>query len=257
MFLEDRMKRTFFVVVLLLVVLLSITTPVGAITYGQPDGNQHPNVGGLVAPQAYSDGTWIYCSGTLISPTVFLTAAHCDEGTARVTVTFDTDYKAGDPTYTGTWYADPLYGQQQSDPHDLAVVVFDKPIKGITPASLPAAGSLSNLSGSQQFTSVGYGAYLVTNQPGGHQYLYNDVRMVATGTLNSINPAWLRISMNPSTGNGGTCYGDSGGPNFLGTTDIVAATTITGDAVCRSTNVTYRLDTASARQFLGQFVTLP
>ena len=123
--------------------------------------------------------------------------------------------------------------------------------------SLPAAGSLADLPGSQQFTSVGYGAYEVTNEPGGHQYLYNDVRMMATGTLNSTNPAWLRISMNPATGNGGTCYGDSGGPNFLGTSDIVAATTITGDAVCRSSNVTYRLDTAGARAFLGEFVTLP
>ena len=81
--------------------------------------------------------------------------------------------------------------------------------------------------------------------------------MVATGTLNSTNPSWLRISMNPSTGNGGTCYGDSGGPNFLGTTQIIAAITITGDAVCRSTNVVYRLDTQSARTFLGQYVTLP
>jgi len=245
------------VVMIVFVALLFIATPVQAITYGEPDGNQHPNVGGLVAPQAYSDGTWLYCSGTLISPTVFLTAAHCDEGTTRVTVTFDTAYQDGDKTYTGTWYADPLYTWQQNDPHDIAVVVFDKPVKGITPARLPAADSLSDLSGSQQFTSVGYGAYEVTNEPGGHRYLYNDVRMVATGTLNSINSAWLRISMNPATGNGGTCYGDSGGPNFLGTTDIVAATTITGDAICRSTNVTYRLDTPSARAFLGQFVTLP
>lgn len=245
------------VVIIVLVTLLSITTPVQAITYGELDGTRHPNVGGLVSPSQYSDGTWLYCSGTLISPTVFLTAAHCDEGTARVTVTFDPDYEAGDKTYTGTWYADPLYDQKQSDPHDIAVVVFDKPIKGIVPARLPAADSLSNLSGLQQFTSVGYGAYEVTNGPGGHQYLYNDVRMVATGTLNAINPAWLRISMNPATGNGGTCYGDSGGPNFLGTTDILAATTITGDAICRSTNVTYRLDTPSARTFLGQFITLP
>src|ERR1044071_6411552 len=245
-----------FVVLIVFVALLAMTTPVYAITYGQPDGNQHPNVGGLVASQAYSDGTWIYCSGTLISPTVFLTAAHCAEG-ARVTVTFDTAYQDGDKTYTGTWYGDPLYNQTQSDPHDIAVVVFDKPVTAITPARLPTADSLSNLSSSQQFTSVGYGAYTVTNEPGGHQYLYNDVRMVATGTLNSINPAWLRISMNPATGNGGTCYGDSGGPNFLGTTDIVAATTITGDAICRSTNVTYRLDTPSARSFLSQFVTLP
>jgi len=237
--------------------LLLIIVTAEAITYGTPDGNGHPNVGALVAPQAFSDGTWLYCSGTLISPTVFLTAAHCDDGTSRVKVTFDSAYQDGDKTYTGTWHADPLYGHDQSDPHDIAVVVFDKPIKGLTPARLPEAGSLSHLSSSQQFTSVGYGAYEVTNQPGGHRYLYNDVRGVATGTLNSISPQWLRISQNPSTGNGGTCYGDSGGPNFLGMTDIVAATTITGDAVCRSTNTAYRTDTDSAREFLRQFVSLP
>jgi V8-like Glu-specific endopeptidase len=236
---------------------LTAVSPAAAITNGSADGNRHPNVGGLVSPTQYSDGTWIYCSGTLISPTVVLTAAHCAEDGERVGVTFDTDYVAGDKVYYGTFEADPLYNKSQSDPHDIAVVVLDKAVRGITPAKLPTANSLSNLSGSQKFTSVGYGAYEVTNEPGGHQYLYNDVRMVATGTLNSTNQSWLRISMNPSTGNGGTCYGDSGGPNFLGTTQIVAAITITGDAVCRSTNVVYRLDTQSARTFLGQYVTLP
>jgi hypothetical protein len=235
---------------------LALPASAGAITDGVPDGNGHPNVGGLVAATQYSDGTWIYCSGTLISPTVFLTAAHCAEGDS-VGVTFASAYVAGDQVYYGTWHADPLYRKAQSDPHDIAVVVFPDPIDGIPPAGLPPAGSLSDISGSQKFTSVGYGAYEVTKGPGGHQFLYNDVRGVATGMLNAINPAWLRISMNPSTGNGGTCYGDSGGPNFLGTTDIVAATTITGDSVCRSTNVVYRLDTASARSFLGQYVTLP
>ncbi|HYY11617.1 MAG TPA: trypsin-like serine protease [Kineosporiaceae bacterium] len=238
---------------------LAVAAPAQAITNGTADGSGHPNVGGLVAPTAYSDGTWLYCSGTLISPTVFLTAAHCDEGTSRVRVSFSTAYKDGDTTYTGTFHADPLYGQSQSDPHDIAVVVLDKAVKGITPARLPAAGSLANLPADQQFTSVGYGAYAVTttNSAGGHAFVYNDVRGVATGTLNAVNPAWLRISMNPSTGNGGTCYGDSGGPNFLGTTDVVAATTITGDSVCRSTNVDYRLDTASARAFLKPYVQLP
>jgi V8-like Glu-specific endopeptidase len=237
---------------------LACAAPALAITNGAPDGNRHPNVGGLVAPTAYSDGTWIYCSGTLISPTVFVTAAHCgDADSERVRVTFDTAYQDGDTVYAGTFHRDPLYGHDQSDPHDIAVVVLDKTVKGITPAKLPAANSLANLPGSQQFTSVGYGAYQVTNEPGGHQYLYNDIRMFATGTLNSINKSWLRISMNPSTGNGGTCYGDSGGPNFLGTTNTIAATTITGDAVCRSTNVDYRLDTASARTFLADYVTLP
>jgi V8-like Glu-specific endopeptidase len=240
-----------------LVAALSSVSSASAITNGTADGNKHPNVGGLVADTQYSDGTWIYCSGTLISPTVFLTAAHCADDGQRVRITFDTAYQDGDKTYSGTFYSDPLYNQSQSDPHDIAVVVLDKEVKGIAPAQLPTANSLSNLSGSQQFTSVGYGAYEVTKGPGGHQYLYNDVRMVATGTLNSTNASWLRISMNPSTGNGGTCYGDSGGPNFLGSTDIIAAITITGDAVCRSTNVVYRLDTESARAFLGQYVTLP
>jgi hypothetical protein len=237
---------------------LVCAVPALAITNGVPDGTRHPNVGGLVAPTAYSDGTWLYCSGTLISPTVFLTAAHCgDADGERVRVTFDTAYQAGDTVYSGTFHPDPLYGHDQSDPHDIAVVVLDKTVKGIAPAKLPAAGSLSGLSGSQQFTSVGYGAYEVTNEPGGHEYLYDDVRMVATGTLNAINKSWLRISMNPSTGNGGTCYGDSGGPNFLGRTNVIAATTITGDAVCRSTNVDYRLDTPAARAFLARYVTLP
>jgi secreted trypsin-like serine protease len=235
---------------------LVAAAPASAITNGAPDGEAHPNVGGLVADEAFSDGTWLYCSGTLISPTVFLTAAHCGED-GPATVTFDTAYLDGDKTYDGTFLADPQYSQAQSDPHDIAVVVLDKPVKGIAPAKLPTAGSLSNLSSNQQFTSVGYGAYEVTNEPGGHDYLYNDVRMVATGTLNSINPAWLRISMNPATGNGGTCFGDSGGPNFLGTSNVIAATTITGDSVCRATNVTYRLDTAAARAFLEQYVSLP
>jgi V8-like Glu-specific endopeptidase len=240
-----------------LVAALTSVSSASAITDGTADGNGHPNVGGLVAPTAYSDGTWIYCSGTLISPTVFLTAAHCADVSDRVRVTFSSAYQDGDKTYSGTFHGDPLYNQSQSDPHDIAMVVFDKAVKGITPARLPAANSLSNLSSTQQFTSVGYGAYEVTNGPGGHQYLYNDVRGVATGTFNSITQSWLKISMNPSHGDGGTCYGDSGGPNFLGTSDVIAATTITGDAVCRSTNVDYRLDTQSARNFLSQYVTLP
>ena len=242
--------------------LLALATGANAITNGGPDGNAHPEVGALLAQQAFSDGTWEECSGTLIAPRVFLTAEHCDEGVSRVAVTFDSSYVyPTGTTYWGTWHGDPNYNQSQSDPQDLAVVVLDKAVKGITPARLPAAGSLDNVDGSTTFTSVGYGAQAVTNGPGGKTYHYADVRYVAVGTLNSLTPSWLRISMNPSTGNGGTCYGDSGGPNFLGSgageTNIVAGTTITGDTPCRSTNVDYRLDTPSARAFLGGFVTLP
>ena len=239
----------------------AFAAPAGAITYGMPDGNGHPEVGALLAPQPYSDGTWATCSGTLISPTVFHTAAHCDQGVSRVAVTFDSSYNAASgTTYWGTWHADPGYNKAQSDPHDVAVVVLDEPVTGITPARLPAAGSLSDLKGGTGFTPVGYGAQSVTIDHG-PTFHYSDVRYVATGGLNALTPSWLRISMNPAHGDGGTCYGDSGGPNFLGSgtgeTDIVAGTTITGDTMCRATNVDYRMDTASARAFLGQYVTLP
>ncbi len=240
-----------------LVAVLTVAGAALAITYGSPDGNGHPSVGALLAPTPYSDGTWATCTGTLIAPKVFLTAAHCDQGVARVAVTFDSSYNASTGTsYWGTWNADPAFTKAQGDPHDLAVVVLDDAVNGITPARLPAADSLARLKHGTKFTSVGYGAQSVTIEKG-PTFHYADIRYVAVGSLNAVTPAWLRISMNPATGNGGTCYGDSGGPNFLGDTDILAATTVTGDFMCRATNVDYRLDTTSARSFLGQFVALP
>jgi len=241
-----------------LVVAGALAVTAIAITNGGPDGNGHPWVGALLAPHAYSDGTWETCSGTLISPTVFLTAEHCDEGVSRVAVTFDSVYDAATGTeHWGTWHGDPLYSQANGDPHDIAVVVFDKPVKGITPARLPAAGALDSLQPDAVITSVGYGAQSVTSGAGGKTFHYQDVRYGATGSLTTLTQTWLKASQNASHGDGGTCYGDSGGPNFVGDTNVIAATTITGDTACRSTNVDYRLDTSSARTFLKDYVTLP
>jgi secreted trypsin-like serine protease len=246
------------VTVLLLLVCGGIAL---AITYGQPDGNKHPNVGALVG--TFDGHTYPYCSGTLISPTVFLTAAHCDIGTSEVTVTFDSVYTSDkSKLYSGTFYADPLYNHSQSDPHDIAVVIFEKPIRGIEPAAqLPTLGQFDSVANDQQFTAVGYGGQEVVNQPGGPVIDYLDTREYAVSTLNAVGPSYLRLSQNPARGDGGTCSGDSGGPNFVGAgveeTNIIAGITITGDTLCKATNVIYRLDTESARAFLDQFVTLP
>jgi Trypsin len=250
------MKRILSLAVL---VCLFAALPAFAITWGQPDGKRHPNVGALVGH--FSGGSFPYCSGTLISPTVFLTAAHCDIGTSRVFVTFDAEFGSGSKLIAGTFYGDPLYHWAQDDPHDIAVVVFDSPVKGITPARLPAAGALGALSVNQPFTAVGYGSQEAVNQPGGPVNAYFDIREFSVSSLNAINPAWLRLSQNPATGDSGTCYGDSGGPNFLGAgaseTNVVAGITVTGDMFCKATNVAYRTDSASARAFLSRFVTLP
>jgi hypothetical protein len=84
-------------------------------------------------------------------------------------------------------------------------------------------------------------------------------RQYASSGFNALSPGYLRLSQNPSHDDGGTCFGDSGGPNFLSVNGrlVLAATTVTGDPNCRSTNVDYRLDTETARGFLGQYVSLP
>ncbi|MBK5305807.1 MAG: trypsin-like serine protease [Frankiaceae bacterium] len=258
-------RRLCALVLLTTACLVASVGTASAITGGTPDGSVHPQVGALIADHVYADGTWVYCTGTLISPTVFLTAAHCgDPGQTTARVSFSTAYQDGDRVYTGSYRPDPGYRGAQSDPHDIAVVVFAKPIRGITPATLPRAGLLDQLkkNGTLQtsaFTSVGYGSYAPQNGSGGYTYFYDDVRQQAHGSFNSLTTAWLKLSQNASTGNGGTCYGDSGGPNFLGGSDstLLVATTITGDAQCVSTNVDYRLDTAAARAFLGKYVSLP
>jgi secreted trypsin-like serine protease len=58
----------------------------------------------------------------------------------------------------------------------------------------------------------------------------------------------------PGNGNGGTCYGDSGGPNFWVQPDgseVLVSITSWGDIPCVSTNITQRTDSASAVEFLA------
>src|SRR5262245_6422953 len=96
--------------------------PASAITNGAPDGNGHPEVGALIADTVFSDGTWAYCSATLIAPKVVVTAAHCgDPGQTTARVSFSSHYHDGDTFYVGQYIPDPRYRHAQSDPFDIAV----------------------------------------------------------------------------------------------------------------------------------------
>ena len=140
------MGRVITACVAVLLGTLVFGSTAGAITYGSPDGGGHPEVGALLAPVAYSDGTWETCSGTLISATVFLTAAHCDQGVSRVAVTFDSSYNSvTGKTYWGTWRADPKFRGAQSDPYDIAVVMLDKNFGGWLPAAVVREEIRTNL----------------------------------------------------------------------------------------------------------------
>ena len=263
---EKRMKMIQICRLAAPLMVLLVSNAAQAITNGSFDGNKHPAVGALVDYD--SRGTaYIFCTGTLISPTVMLTAAHCNPGVSTVKVTFEATVQNAAVMYTGRYIAHANYRAAQSDPHDIAVIVFDRAITGITPAKPPTAGLFDTLKANgmlngTQYTAVGYGGQERSFDGQGKPFIaYEDKRESAVSAFGALNPAWLRLSQNAATGNSGTCFGDSGGPNFIGAgaaeTPVIAGTTITGDTQCVQSNVVYRLDTKSARAFLNDFVTLP
>jgi hypothetical protein len=146
-----------------------------------------------------------------------------------------------------------------NDTYDIAVILLDDAVIGIEPATLATANQLGEMSARDLKTSVfeaaGYGAIRDTRKTA-FQALYGDAwRHWATQTALSLTKSWLTLSMNQATGNGGTCYGDSGGPHFLN--DVLVSITVTGDVFCKATDKTYRVDSPVAREFLGRYVTLP
>ena len=244
--------------------------PSGIIN-GTPTGSSFGNVGALMVDfdgNGKIEGLDQDCTGSLISPTVFLTAAHCVEFLPAgypVYVTFDpTLMPAPKHVIAATgWTYDPLYGHDQGDLHDLAVVFLPRrATTGMTPLKLPPAGYLDQLQAQggltdATFINVGYG---ISVTPSGiPTFSYDGVRKYSFSEFMGLQPAWLGLLQNTNaTDEGGDCYGDSGGPKFLeGHTDMVVATVTTGDWNCRATSWDYRLDTPNARAFLGQFVALP
>ena len=269
-----RWHRRLLTVAAVVGLLLVLVVPASAIVFGEPDGNDHPNVGAMVL-HIPGEGYFQWCSGTLISEDVFLTAGHCTAPVdsvlaafpgAELLVTFDPTISAGGTFYTGSWYTHPDFASGGlSDWFDVGVIVLDQS-PGIEPASLPTANLLDELKDSKvlkdtRFTAVGYGTVRETNTTGPHGILDNLDRNRAEQGFNSLTKAWLNLPMNRTTGNGGTCYGDSGGPHFIHLngveTDIIVSITSLGDIPCVASDKTYRVDTESARSFLAQFVTLP
>lgn len=256
--------------------LLFISPRASAITYGFVDSsNTFRNTGAFIVKSPTTGEIFPICSGTMITANVFLTAAHC---TASYTqdfapegfvafVSLDQSIPFGSLTSSKTQLlsvahvvTNPNFNQAQSDSGDIGVLILERNVRGVTPATLPGCGLLDQLVAQNglktaTFTNVGYG---VQNRvTGGGVPFFQDLnpipRMFSFSSFNSLNGGYLRLSQNPSTGNGGACFGDSGGPNFL-TVDgqqLIVSITITGDTVCRSTNVAYRLDTVSAQGFLA------
>ena len=231
-----------------------------AITDGEEDGEDHPYVGLMVAQDEDGNALW-RCSGTLLSSTIFLTAGHCTEApAAHVEIWFDADVQSGIPgngypltgQAGGTPYTHPDYDPDAFFLFDVGVVVLDAPMVMDEYGELPELNQLDALAGKKKgqldrtFTAVGYGLQRSFSGPVADTALR--VRMVARPKLIQINTGFtgdgsILLSNNAHTG--GTCFGDSGGPNFVGASNVVAGVTSFGlNGSCGGTGGVYRVDRA-------------
>lgn len=244
--------------------LIGLTAPpASAITDGGPDGDGHPNVGLMVA---FVDGAPAWrCSGTLISPTVYVTAGHCTFGADHVEIWFGDDIRDAAANHyptqgdvSGTPYTHPEYDDAAFYLHDLGVVVldtaFDVPDYGVLPALDELDAFTKSAKKDATFTAVGYGLQKSFPDAASWKTQAERLRMVSTPKLISINTGYtgdgsLILSNNANTG--GTCSGDSGGPNFIGSSNVIAGVTSFGkNSTCAGTGGVYRIDRADDLAFI-------
>lgn len=260
-------------------VLGGVALPAIAVTFGKPDGNAHPHVGNILFERP--DG-YYSCTGTMLSPTVMLTAGHCTEevgvANARTWVTFSPDVSIQSGCSTrkclnkwldnpkngwlrGTAHPHPLYadfaGWPSAPTYDAGVITLATPVALATYGELPSLGFLETIrsAAENKFTVVGYGLQ------GYIPAFYSDAwtRYVGTVKLLETNGTWsgggttAKFSNNPGT-DGGTCFGDSGGPIFYSNTNVVVAIVSWGNTPCIGTDYNFRTDIPATQDFVDPYL---
>jgi Trypsin len=217
------------------------------------------------------------CSGSLIEPTVFLTAGHCTAGASSARIWFAQDAGVNfdpatelDPVtgYPETCLPQPspcvtsdeLYNFGFDDfagfPNtlDVGIVILDEPVTSVGFGELAPVGTLDALAterGQQDVSFVvsGYGVSGVRPRA-----LSFRERLMATVNLVNLTSALndgfnVQTSNSPGGGRGGTCFGDSGGP-LLYQGQIVGVTSFGLNFNCAGVGFSYRVDREEVQDFI-------
>lgn len=273
------MKKLIIAMTLTLILMFSVFGISGAVTDGVLDGQGHPYVVLLLMEV---DGAPAFrCSGTLLSPTVLLTAGHCtndfpDSPYTGMRVFTESDVQAGIGTknnypYGGgkysveavSWAAHPLYETGPFYLHDVGVVILQKPgVKLDTYGTLPSVNQFDSFKPKRgdkiSFTSVGYGLQQSFPDAASWKEHNSKTRYVANPYLIQINGGIVgnySMLLSNNAYSGGTCFGDSGGPNFLGNSNVVAGITSFGmNSNCAGTGGVFRTDRQDVLDFVNSYL---
>ncbi|MEN8113926.1 MAG: trypsin-like serine protease [Actinomycetota bacterium] len=279
------MRKVLLIALVAVAMVATFISPAAGVTNGQPDGDDHPYVGLLVFDVDTPDGpvpAW-RCSGALIAPDVVLTAGHCTDGAVAARIWFDERLQDDDGTFLvpdyagggvvaieGTPYTNPKY-RSAENPYgggnglpafsyrDVGIVVLDDPVDLGSFAELPEAGLVDTLQNKTDVDFVGYGVQEIIHGGGPPFWTGLRNRMYAPSALVSgkfVHSAeYMRLALNPGGGTGGTCFGDSGGPDLLGGTDtVLAVNSYVTNYNCAGVGYSARVDIPEVLDWINGFM---
>ena len=240
---------------------VAAVAPVMTVTNGQPDGNAHPYVGIAIQPIASMPGFVSICSGSALSATTFLTAAHCFDPAQPALVSYNSGPPFGVSFTPGTFHPDPDWcpgcglGLLGFDSHDVAVIVLNHPVDPGGFAQLPPIGLVDRLPMKTDVDLVGYGAQGFIRGGGQPGQVFLATRYFAPTQLvqsnNRASEEFIKLSANPAQGHGGICFGDSGGPDLLaGTNIILAVNSYVTNNNCSGVTYSNRVDLRDVQDFI-------
>ena len=260
--------------------LAAASLPSLAVTFGQPDGNAHPHVGTIL----YQTQSGFYsCTGTMLSPTIMLTAGHCTEEAGQpnirswVKFTPDIVVQSGcggvaaclaayldNPAngwISGTAIPHPGYddfaGWPKAPTFDVGLIELSTPVSLPIYGQLPALGFLDTIRKAQEdrFTAVGYGlqGYIKPFYSEDWTRYSGSVKLIGTNATWTGGGTTAKFTNNPGTG-GGTCYGDSGGPIFYANTNVVVAVVSWGKTPCIGVDFNFRTDIPATQDFVDPYL---